>query len=73
MEGNGRKGEPWKVLVHDKPGRLAQTARGSISLALASGQVSVSGAQGRGSGRAWIRLAQIHRNIVALACRIDST
>ena len=40
-------GEKEKVLVHDNPGRLAQTARGfSISLALASGRVSVGGAQG---------------------------
>lgn len=45
-------GEKEKVLVQDKPGRLAQTARGfSISLALASGRVSVGGAQG---GLAWV-------------------
>lgn len=44
-------GEKEKVLVQDKPGRLAQTARGfSISLALASGRVSVGGAQGGGGG-----------------------
>lgn len=60
-------GEKEKVLVQDKPGRLAQTARGfSISLALASGRVSVGGAQG---GLAWVwtcmdSIGTIHRAMV---------
>lgn len=57
-------GEKEKVLVHDNPGRLAQTARGfSISVALASGRVSVGGAQG-GLAWVWMCINSIGTNII---------
>lgn len=63
-------------MVHDNPGRLAQTARGfSISLALASGRVSVGGAQG-GLAWVWTCIDSIGTDTLyngALAGRIDIT